>query len=272
MLSSGTRLSASSTLAVPTSDLTSVGTIYSLPYSSPYTYLRTSSGTWVRRYVGSSGSSLALTITSGSNYDVFEYWDATTGTVKLALSSAWTNGTTRADAISRQDGVWVLSSDKTRRYKGTIRASGSNVTEDSIAKRFVWNVDNRIHRVSAASDSTSFWTTTSTSLAAMNGGDADWKFEFLFGLQEDGFFAVAETYAEPAGGDTAWLGIGLDSSSANSGHLVQQNTNGAVISTLNSGPLLGYHYVQALQKSGNGGTTTYYGGGRYGQMSNVIRN
>lgn len=49
-------------------------------------------------------------------YDVFAYWNSG---IVLELV-AWTNLTTRATALARQDGVLVKSGDPTRRYMGTI--------------------------------------------------------------------------------------------------------------------------------------------------------
>jgi len=120
----GGRLTTESGVPVSTSDRTAQGTLYYAIYkhNNIYTY---SGSAWVAKTF--SEISLSLTITSGKNYDVFINSAATT----LSLSAAWTNDTTRADALGTQDGTTVLSSDHTLLWLGTIRASGTNTTADS---------------------------------------------------------------------------------------------------------------------------------------------
>jgi hypothetical protein len=61
-------------------------------------------------------------LTPNTNYDVLGYNNS--GTLALDLV-AWTNGTTRATALARQDGVLVKSGATTRRYLGTLRTTGT---------------------------------------------------------------------------------------------------------------------------------------------------
>ena len=58
----------------------------------------------------------------------------------------WTNDTTRATAIDLQDGIPVKHGDSTRRYLGTYYTTATGQTEDSVAKRMVWNQNNRTRR------------------------------------------------------------------------------------------------------------------------------
>lgn len=133
-IANGFRLTTESGVPVSTSDRTAQGTIYLTPYE--HNCIGLYDGTsW--RLSTSAEVSLALTATSGKNYDVFAYDNA--GTLTLELSAAWTDDITRADALTAQDGVYVKNGATTRRWLGTIRASGANVTEDSESKRFVWN-------------------------------------------------------------------------------------------------------------------------------------
>lgn len=60
-------------------------------------------------------------LTSGKNYDVFVYNNA--GTITLELSAAWSTDTSRTDALTTQNGVYVKSSATTRRYLGTFRTT-----------------------------------------------------------------------------------------------------------------------------------------------------
>ncbi len=155
------RLTTESGVPISTSDRTAQGTIYWTPYL----------GSTVSLYDGSNWASyaftersLALTITSGKNYDVFLYNNS--GTITLELSAAWTDDNTRATALVLQDGIYVKSGATTRRYVGTIRASGTNQTSDSGGgtttqvggQRYVWNYYNRVGRWLAVFDSTDSWT------------------------------------------------------------------------------------------------------------------
>jgi hypothetical protein len=149
----GGRLTVSTGVPVTTSDVTGAGTLYYAPYLNNRICIY--DGTRWRLY-NFSQISLSLTITSGSNYDVFVYDNS--GTLTLELSNAWTNATTRADALTTQDGVVVKSGATTRLWLGAIRASGSNITEDSKAKRFVANAYNKVQRRLYVTDTTASWT------------------------------------------------------------------------------------------------------------------
>ncbi len=128
----GLRLTLTTAVPVTAADVTGAGTIYLTPFRSGAIALWDGKS-WVVRTTAE--VSLALTITSGKNYDVFAYWSGSA--VVLELSAAWTNDTLRADAITTQNGVQVKTGALTRRLVGTIRASGTNTTEDSYLKRFV---------------------------------------------------------------------------------------------------------------------------------------
>lgn len=145
------RLTVSTGVPIPVTDQTAQGTLYYTPYLGQIVTLY--DGTRWRMY-STAEISIALTVTSGKNYDVFLYDNA--GTITIELSAAWTNDTTRADALAAQDGVQVKSAAHTRRWVGTIRASGANVTEDSAANRFVWNHYNRTLRQLRAADASAF--------------------------------------------------------------------------------------------------------------------
>lgn len=158
----GGRLTLESGVPISTSNQTAKGTLYYTPYVHD----------WVRLYDGTrpklyqfTERSLSLTLTSGKNYDVFLY--DSSGTLTLELSAAWTNDTTRADALAWQAGIgWVKSGTATRLWLGTIRASATNQTElvfggaDTAARAFVWNAYNRVRGCFAWRDSTDSWTYT----------------------------------------------------------------------------------------------------------------
>jgi len=140
------RLTTESGVPVSTSNRSSQGTLYWTPFEGGVATYYTGS-VWVTKV--QSELSLSLTLTSGKNYDVFYNGTA------LSLSNAWTNDTTRADALGTQDGVIVLSSDHTKLWIGAIRASGANIIEDSTTKRFAGNIYNVVARKLSQDDATS---------------------------------------------------------------------------------------------------------------------
>ena len=164
------RLTTESGVPVSTSDRTAQGTIYFTPYNGNQIALYTGSE-WV--ILSFSEISLALSgLTSGKNYDVFV--DYNSGTPQLVLSAAWSSDTARTDALALQNGVNVKSGTTTYRWVGTIRTTSTTTTEDSAAKRFVWNNYNRVGRpLQAATETANFWTYGSTTWRQANANAAN---------------------------------------------------------------------------------------------------
>jgi hypothetical protein len=172
----GGRLTLTSATPVTTSDVASSSTIYYTAYTSGRIALYT--GTIWRMY-SFTESSLALSgLTSDKNYDVFAY--ASGSTVTLELSAAWTTNTSRSTAITRQDGVLVKSGDATRRFIGTIRTISTTTTTDTVAQRFVWNLNNRIPRYLYVQDTTASWTYNSATWRQIRATTSN-KVEAVFG-------------------------------------------------------------------------------------------
>ena len=152
------RLSLDSANAISPTDQTGKATLYFLPFindggtlNSQGNIVTYNGASWNSSAFGSTSLSIAG-LTSGKNYDVFAYVSG--GLLALTISAAWTNDTTRADALGTQDGVLVNSVAYAAGacaigiglWVGTIRMSGSGVCEDSAAQRFVWNAYNRVVR------------------------------------------------------------------------------------------------------------------------------
>ena len=170
----GGRLTLTTATPVTTSDVTAAGTLFYTPYL--HTLLPVFDGTrWLLKTFAE--ISLALTLTADKNHDVFVDDDAAT----LSLSAAWTNDTTRADALGTQDGVTVLNSDKTKRWLGTLRASGTDTTEDSRAKRFLWNAYHRRRRPLLRQETTASWTYATAAWRQVNASAAN-RVETVTGL------------------------------------------------------------------------------------------
>lgn len=262
----GGRLTTESGVPVSTTDRASQGTLYYTPYKHNiiFTY---SGALWQGNFF--SEISLSLSLTSGKNYDIFINTDADT----LSLSSAWTNDTTRADALGTQDGVIVLGSDHTKLWLGTIRASGTDVTEDSAGgsttqvggKRFVWNAYNQVARRISVIDTTDNWSYATATIRQANGASGN-KVEYVSGdaaMQIDATMQAGVLIVADA---TNWgrVGIGVDSTSTFSGLFNGfYNPSGSGIAVTAGGeyvgtPGLGYHYVSWNEKGAPAGSVSVF--------------
>src|SRR6185369_10519211 len=95
-------------------------------------------------------------------------------TVTLELSAAWASDTARTDSLTTLDGVLVKNSDPTRRLVGTIRTTGTTTTEDSAAKRFVWNAHNQVPRtLKNATETADSWNYTTATWRQANANAAN---------------------------------------------------------------------------------------------------
>lgn len=255
------RLTTESGVSVSTPGRTSQGTIY---YTTGTIELYDGSA-WTNYSHGE--LSLALTATSGKNYDV---WVALSGgNPVLSLSAAWTDDTTRADAITNQDGAWVKATDKTKRLVGTIRASGSNVTEDSDRKRFVWNLYNKVDRPLLKQEFANNWTYASDTIRPTNDSTAN-RVEVVVGIQSSVIRLSTQFMFDEAGSneDGYMAGIGVDKTDGNDCQIRLTNNPGPSGSSfrrmLASGTLLdipsvGYHYYQMVEATQNGTQLSIYG-------------
>lgn len=258
------RLSTETGVPISGADRTAQSTVYLTPYRGSQIALYDGSSAWVIR--SSAEVSITLTgLTSGKNYDVFAYWSGSA--VVLELSSAWTNDTTRADALARVNGVWAKSSDSTRRYLGTIRTTGTTTTEDSDAKRYVWNADNRTPRRLFRRESTTSWTYNSSTWRQANANAAN-QVEVVVGLAgqvvDVGLIATSDSDSS----DSPGFGIAIDSDTTPNSDLQMNpyHSSGTAAHPftcrLVDRPALGWHRYVWLEKTTS--TETHQGGDRSG--------
>ena len=264
------RLSLTTDVPVTTADVTAAGTIYYVPYT----------GDKIGLYDGASWKdhtftelSLALTATDAKNYDVFVYDNSGTLTLETLI---WTNDTTRATALAFQNGILCKSGALTRRYVGTFRASATDDTEDSYAKRFVWNLYNRVSRPMRVVDTANSWTYTTAVIRQANGSTAN-QVALVNGYAGDGIFVqVLHHVSNDGGGRQMWAYVGEDATNAKAtGSSASQrrsasNSTQPITATLASIPGVGYRYYAWLESSQASGTTTWYGdNGGDGRMSGI---
>lgn len=259
------RLTTESGVPVSTSDRTAQGTLYFTPAINGNAItngqIALYSGSAVVN-VAFTELSLALTLTSGKNYDVFV--DYNSGTPQLVLSAAWTNDTTRADALGVQSGLIVKNGTSAYRWVGTIRASGANVTTDASTARFVWNTYNQTQRfMKNATETADSWTYSTATYRQANANTANQLALVVGGTT----YLVARAQALVAnsiGNKTANVGIGIDSTTVNSA--VNYGTQSAPAGGFTTsfghyeGQLTaGYHFIPWLEFAEASGTTTWYG-------------
>ena len=247
----GGRLTTESGVPVSTSDRTAQSTIYYTPFAHNTVPLW-DGAQW--KPVKFTETSLALSgLTSGKPYDVFGY--ISSGVLALELL-AWTDDTTRATAVTLQDGRYCKSGDKTRLLLGSIYTTGTTTTEDSQTKRLVNNLFNQAPRSMRVSSSTShsynggyrYWNNnsalqiamvisapTGTRLSAGCAGEAS-PAASRFGI-----------CAQKLNGSTSYDGIPAYLVGASGG------VAGAVVHDIPTG----YHYIAALQSSASAGAVTF---------------
>lgn len=266
------RLTLTSGTPVTTSDVTGATTIYASPCGGNRIALYNGSA-WVVRT--SAEFSLALgTLTSGKPYDVFCYDSSGTPTLEFLV---WTNDTTRATALTTQDGVLVKSGATTHRYMGTFYTTATTTTEDSDAKRYLWNYYHRRARKMKATDATASWNYTTATYRQANNSTAN-QLNFVLGVSEDAVRATARgSLTNTNGGVLSVTSIGLDSTSAEATDTIRSafSTMPAVSYYISpSASFDGYvaagrHYLAWLEYSEATGTATWYGTNKQG-ISGVV--
>ena len=289
------RLTLTTATPVTSTDVTAAATVYFALYGGQNIALY--DGTRFKLYAISELSNVLAdtstnkagpaAVVTDKNYDLF-VWDDS-GTVRLTRGPKWDDGAGAGSATARgtgaastelelYQGVWVNKVAITNgpgarlgRYVGTIRGTGSSTTEDSLSKRFVWNMYNRKPRKMIALPSTNFASSTSNIWEGYLVEDTH-KIYWVRGLDEDQVRVRAWGIGYRNTGHFMSVGVGIDSNSANSAQILN-----AIKADLSAGtdhvptmqalyegyPGLGYHYAQMLQfaPSDGGGTSTFFGDG-----------
>lgn len=206
--------------------------------------------------------SLTISIPASSVVDIFAYYTGTT--VKLSFGKIWTNATTRATALTTQNGIYVLSGDTSKRYLGTVATTTTaGQTEYSTSKRLVWNMYNRKPVPLSVVDTTNSWTYNLTAWHQANASTSN-EVGIVVGLSED---QVEATALEACSNAAGWLsgvatGIGIDSATTNSAQLLYgfSTTVPMPLQAIYRGyPGVGYHTIKWLERAYDTYTVTFYG-------------
>lgn len=257
------RLTLTTGVPVTTGDVTAATTVYWAPYKGNRIALYSGSA-WV--LFSQAQLSIAVPATTSQMYDVFV--DYNSGTPALSVT-AWTNDTTRATALTTQDGVYVLTGSTGKRYVGSFRTTGvSGQTEDSVTKRYLWNYYNRVSREMRVLEATNNWTYSAASWQQANAAATN-QLDIVVGVSEDAIdIRVVATASNGANGGGAAVGIGEDSVTVAVTGMLKQiafwngSTAGnyvSILSTYTGTPAIGRHYYAWLERGNATGTTTWYG-------------
>jgi len=271
----GGRLTTESGVPVSTSDRSSQSTIYYTPSTSSY-------GAVIALYNGASWYYLPWTsdpsitftgptaITSGTLYDVFAYNNS--GTLAIEIL-AWSSTTARATSITNTNGVWLKSTDTTRRLVGTIEASGTNTVEDSTSKRYVSNIDNLADRKLFSVNNNSSWTYNAASYRESNNGSGQTRAQWVQPLTGPTYLVEGSQNITSNTNGARW-GIGFGVTNAASGKSAFWNDAAATINVTSQAfivPTLGHNFVTMVEYV-DGGTATYFGNEAGGACYVHIRN
>jgi hypothetical protein len=260
------RLTLTSGLPVTTADVTGATSILFSPYGGNTIGLFDGVSKWSVLPFAELSVSLG-TLTSGLPYDVFIFSNA--GSPTLRAPVAWTNTTTRATALVTQNGILVKSGATTDRYLGTFYTTATTTTEDSAAKRFVWNYYNRVSRFLNVNDTTNSWTYTTATWRQARAQTTN-QVEIVVGFAEDALHANVGAAVSNDTNAAVNVGIGLDSTSAPASAATvntllivagMANANLFIGASMNTIPTVGYHKIVWLEASQAVGTTTWGGAG-----------
>lgn len=254
------RLTLTSGTPVTTADVTAATTLYFTPYQGERIGAYTGS-----RWVAMTFAEMSIAVPAAASqvYDVF--YDYNDGVPALSLT-AWTNDTTRATALTTQNGVYVKTGDTQQRYLGSFRTTAvSGQTEDSYTKRLVSNYYNRVERPMRVMEPANTWSYNTATWRQANANTAN-QIEFVIGVAEVVMEAQVRAIAEGSARAAATVAVGLDSITApTSGNIGvgSQTTIGAFYplgAAFRTYPSVGYHYAAWLERGdGGGATVTWYG-------------
>ena len=221
---------------------------------------------------------------AGGLYDYFVWFKS--GAATLSRGPAWTNSTTRSLSLSRVAGFQTNSVQITNGpaagyglFVGSIvcDAGGATVTFNPAPAAAsggptggawvgLWNQFNRVSVGASARDSNSSWSYTTASWRAADGQAANNIITFVTGQQEDmlaASYTVVGRANQSVPSNGVAIGIGVDSvtsavAAATPAHAdAASSAESSVTASYVSAPMLGRHYVAAVEYSNNSAGAFY---------------
>jgi len=267
------RLTLTTGVPVTTADVTAATTVYYTPYGGCNTLSLFNGSAW--QQTNFAELSIAVPATTVQMYDVFAYDNA--GVVALELT-AWTNDTTRATVLAKQDGVYVKTGALTRLYLGSFRTTGvSGQTEDSgftcvtaVPKRYLYNYYHRQQRPVCHVDTNANWSYTLATIRQARGSALN-QVEVVNGVAESPIVLAVQVLTTNASARASVLvAIGENSTTTAAAGLMG-GTNRAGIDGSNSAyatlqanlvkvPPVGFSYYAWLEAAEAAGSEVWYGG------------
>lgn len=287
---SGGRLTLTVSTPVTTTDVVGATTIWYAPMTNTYVSIYNGSALSPTLFTSSSTDTIGLPLVLGSNwgsglnYDGFIVNDS--GTVRFGTGPSWTTDTARGTGIGTTElqmfnGIWTNKNSITIRYSntstvniaanqatyvGSFRTTSAGTTEDSAAKRYVWNCYNQTLRpLSNPTETTDNWNYTTAAFRQANGNTAN-QLDVLLGLPGNLIEAEAFGIASSSVGNifTA-TGIGVDSTTVNSAQIMGPSTaltagdRRLMMAKYIGYPSIGRHIYTWLEYSTASGTTQWNG-------------
>jgi len=213
-------------------------------------------------------TSLSLSgYTANKNYDIWGYNN--NGTFALD-STVWTNDTTRATALTTQDGIYCKTGDTTRRYLGTVRINSTGGQIDwslggagsggTNARFTIWNAVNRVKFNAVLSNSDDSWTQTGLGAYRIAANSSvPHRVDLVCGIAS---FFRAKYHNKPSAATANMIvSIGLDSTTAKATSAVagQSNLTNTYVEGAFSGVISeGAHYLAPIEFTG-AATATWVG-------------
>ena len=295
------RLTLTSATPILTADTTAQGTIYYSLYNGNLVPISTDGATFTNTVF--TELSLALDTASGHTgyqqsgkiFDLFVYSDS--GILRLVSGPAWTNATTRAQAISRLNGLWVNTGSMVAKFDttsstktvaaaqgtlvGTMYATADGKTGMAFTPAAgsggsanilgLYNAYNRVKTVSIESDSTASWTYATNTWRASNANSNN-SISFIDGLQTSFIDASFMQYMNETGASASngAIGINLGSTSATPAHIATSegigasSVYGSITAIETFKPQIGFHVVNAVENAPAASTYTFVGGANMG--------
>lgn len=255
------RLSLESGIPVSSTDQTAKTTLYFVPYGGKYVTIYDDT-----RWVLHEFTQLSLSLSGYTASKPYDIWIYSNGGTPTLDSTIWTDDSTRATALVLQDGIYVKSSNATRRYLGTIRITGTTgQCEDSIQRRFVWNYYNRIRHGGGTWNTNGSWTYATAAWRESNNGSGHTRFEFVIGVTgEAQIHHLQSAYGVGSAGIAAYGASALDATNNNycTSYVVGTtyvNLGVRYYNPCRQYPTAGYHYATQVEYS-SGATGTFYDG------------
>lgn len=245
------RLTLTTSTPVTTTDVTGSTTVYFTPYKGNRVAVYDNTNWLLRTFTE---ISVAVPSTTATPFDVFIYDNS--GTLTLEAVN-WTNSTTRATALTTQNGVYVKTGGVTKRYLGTGCTTGvSGQCADSIANRLLYNYYNRLPRQGL----TQFTVSRTSSASSWSEVNSEIRFSYMVGVKEDASAVSFSGSVANSAGARAYTAFGIDSTT--SAQTPQSRTLCAsagegYLAALNMSTIFaaGLHYVTLLNYTSSGTNT-----------------